>query len=485
MMMTGHVCRMRRAAGAAVAAAAGLAVSVPALAAALPQTVLPTSEAASVIAETAPNASPALSLMAAWDQAQRHDATFQRALAERDADAEDAIIGRAQLLPQVSVSGSLGKANTISTRQGLLGPVSTEEKYDTESWALQIRQALFRPRALIAYVQGKVVASQAEFRLEAARQNLSLRLIEASALIARSESSLRAAELQRATQGQLVVLVERQQKAGETTRSDVARARADYLAAVREVARQRSELARARETWQQIVGSVPVPMRLDARLVDRLALPLDGQLDTLMQRAEQRNPAFTAARKEIEAARLDVRRAQGDRLPAVDLVASRSFNDSESDNIIGSAFDTSRVAVQASMPLFTGGSLSAGVRQAMARQRVAEAQLRELQARARVMLSADVLVYEETRTAWVAAEASEVSARAALRQAELGRLAGTATLAEFVRAEVALIEARRDKTIALSNLVSAWARVSEVLGDLGLDSLQRLDSAMTLENVGA
>lgn len=436
----------------------------------------------SVAAEAARKDAVSLSLLSAWDAALRHDAVYQRALAERDVSHEELALGRSQLLPQINLTGSLGQARTTSERLGPTGPVGQQQKYDTESWALQLRQPLFRPRAWVAYAQGKVLDAQGEQQLRAARQDLALRLLDATAGLLEAEAGLRAAELVRTTQGQLVVLATRQRQAGEGTRVQESRTIAAHDQARRDVLSRRAEREQARQLWRRLVGTLPAPVQTGKGLVETLTLPGEGDLRALLALAERHNPAFASARAEVELARLEARRARGERLPTVDLVSSRSFNDSESDNIIGSSFDTTRVAVQASLPLFTGGALSATIRQKDASLRVAEARLTELRERAHALMATDVLRHEEARAALAAATSALQAARDQFRQAELGRIAGTATLAEFVEAEVARVNAERDEAQALAALLRAWARVHETTGLLQESLFELLDDHLIWVN---
>lgn len=420
------------------------------------------------------------SLLEAWDAALVYDPVFQVASANRDVGIEESILGRAQLLPQVSVSGSLGKAKTESERQSVLGPVPTTEKYDTESWALQLRQALYKPRAYAGYQQGKAVAASAEFSFAAARQGLALRLVDASAKLVQAKASLKAAELAVATNRQVATLTARQLQAGELTRADQSRAKARLQRAQRDVLATRAELIEADMVWRNITGQSRAPdLQLLDQAVMQLTLPFGGSIEALVQVASVKNPALAAARKEIEAAQFEVKKAKAERMPSVDLVASRSFNDSESDNIIGSSFDTSRVAVTASMPLFTGGAISAVIRQSLAKQLRAEAELRDIMGKARLSLSKELVVFEEAKQAAAAAEADFEAAQDQFRQAELGRIAGTATLAEYVDAELALVLAKRDLQTANAKALTTWARVHDVLGSFGENELAIIDTTLS------
>jgi len=188
-------------------------------------------------------------LLAAWEDAQRNDPTYQMAIAQRDADIEDKNLALAQLLPQVSASAAQGQARSDITTN-----TSAFRKYNTESWALQLRQSLFRVRAIASYAQGKAVAKAADATLAAARQTLAIKLIEASAGLAQAAADLKAVETTIITARQIVTLSGRQLKAGEMTRADQAKASARLARALQEKSQTQTALAVAEATWQGMTG---------------------------------------------------------------------------------------------------------------------------------------------------------------------------------------------------------------------------------------
>ncbi|MEM7329535.1 MAG: TolC family outer membrane protein [Pseudomonadota bacterium] len=115
--------------------------------------------------------------------------------------------------------------------------------------------------------------------------------------------------------------------------------------------------------------------------VSALLLAWPGQSETLqdaLDRAFQTNPALAAQRAELGVAREQLNQAKGARAPTVDLTGSAGYESLDSNQPI--AFGTgdrplARVQVQASLPVYTGGRIAAGIDQARAGILSADAQL--------------------------------------------------------------------------------------------------------------
>ena len=64
-------------------------------------------------------------------------------------------------------------------------------------------------------------------------------------------------------------------------------------------------------------------------------------------------------------------------MPTLDLVGVRSYSENDSNNTLGSQFDTTTVAVQFNLPLFAGGFVNASVRQSVNRVEAAREELNQ------------------------------------------------------------------------------------------------------------
>lgn len=106
--------------------------------------------------------------------------------------------------------------------------------------------------------------------------------------------------------------------------------------------------------------------------ISALSLSLSGQSETLQEaldRAFETNPLLDAQRTEIGVAREQLNQARGARAPRVDLSASAGYESLDSNQPIAfSAGDRpiSTAQVQATIPIYTGGRIDAGIDQAQA-----------------------------------------------------------------------------------------------------------------------
>lgn len=409
-------------------------------------------------------------LLTAWDAALIHDQDYAGAVADADSEREAVPRARAQLLPQASAQYSRGQAESAITNN-----LNTDRRYGTESWSVQVRQPLFRARAMAGYWQAKASEQATEQRLLAARQSLGIRLLDAWADHIINASTHEAARIEVNAGHTMVRLMDRQLKAGEVTQLE-------RKQALQRLAEARLTLAEAERRerisgtrWRQITGGSELPpTSLPENMITRL-LQDAGPLAGIDERSRQ-HPAIRAAEADMAVAREEVRKANADRLPSVDLVASRSFNNQDSDITIGSRFDTSRLMLQASLPLFTSGALSSAIRDAEARHRRSQAAFNSARDKVFIIAESSWLDMNAALARWSSGEAARERAEKTLHRIELGMPAGQATLGDLANAQFELATAIRTRTEANAEGIRLWARWQDAMGQLDEQALKRLSA---------
>ena len=408
-----------------------------------------------------------------------HDPQWRSAQAIRDAGVESEAQGRAGLLPQVTFFGGRGRASTDSTVQTAQGPRDGSSTYDTFSYTLQVRQPLVRPRAWATYSQGKSQAAYAEANLRAARQDLAQRVVMAYAEWGFANASLQAAQAQRSSLELAATAAARSFQAGDGTRTDVETVRARLAQAEAQVAEAEGQVRAAVLGWRQITGREtlrPAPvigtgtalrLRLEpASLADwqAAALAANGQIQGLQHA--------------VEAARDEVRKARADHLPALDVVATRTRSQSDTDVTIGNQYDTTRLALQFNVPIYAGGSVDSAVRQAAANLRRAESDLDVARQQVNLQVERDWHAFQSARALADAARRALDAAALAVRSARLGIPAGTATRVDELNAITQEATARRDLIQADARALASWARLMAAADRLDEDALVRADAAL-------
>ncbi len=412
-------------------------------------------------------------LFDAWSKALSHDPDYQASLAEQDIAREDLALARSQLLPQLSAQGSRGKADAKITGTAP-GGKAVNRQYDTSIWSLQLRQPLIRPAAIYAYRSTASHVAASDALRQDARQSLLTNMIVTLGHLHFAAASLEASRIATNSAEQMLNLNQRQLRAGNGTRREIAEAQIDLARARQQIADAKLEQASQEAVWQQITGDSNAYLQpLPSSLAERLPTP-EGDMSVLLALASEKQPALRAAREEREAARLDIRRAFSEHLPSLDLTASRSFSESNTENTIDNTFLTNRIDLQLTLPLFSGGATQARVRQSAAKLRQAEARLDGGLAKTRAQIARSLAGLSLNREQAASSRAAADAAKINLRSAELGMVAGTATLADRVNAEAAQAIAERDQVRANIEALINWCQLQQALGQLDEDSLRTL-----------
>jgi len=438
-----------------------------------------------------------------------HDPEYQSAIAERDAGVENLEQARAALLPQVSSNLQRSVNDTDSRSETALGPVERSfNNYPAYSASVQVRQALYRPKAWATLALGRAQAELAELRLLAARQDLALRLLGAHSDWAAASIAATAAEESISVHERMVRNAQRQFRAGDTTRTEVEVAQARLRQVQSQLVEARITLGNAQLAWAQITGgvaprlvggapnpqaaAVPAgrmmsgatddpaqmsPLALSERLAEDLPRGL-GTLARWQESALEANPQVRAQRVAVRAAGEDLRRAKADQYPAADVFASRSQSKSAFDNTIGNEFRTSQIGVQVSVPIYTSGAISSAIRQAEANLRRAESDLQVVIARLSLQIDRDWRTLEAARAEALAQRRTVEALGVVMEAATRGRVAGVASSAEEDHAIIQLFAAGRSLGNANARALISWSRLMAALGALHPDTLAELERAV-------
>jgi outer membrane protein len=190
---------------------------------------------------------------------------------------------------------------------------------------------------------------------------------------------------------------------GEVTRTDVAQGESRLAASRSQVSQAEANLQTSIATFRQIIGVEPRRLA-PGRPVDRL---VPRSLTASVEIGLTEHPAIVSALHAADAAELQVKIAEGQLAPTLNLVGGLS--QSYDNQISGQQTFSASVAAQLSVPIYQGGAAYAQVRQAkeIAGQRRIEAESTRDQVRAAVISS------------WGSLEASKANVRAA--QAQVAR----------------------------------------------------------------
>ncbi len=383
----------------------------------------------------------AAGLIDAYQAARQNEPTFRAARYERDAGQYAIAIGRAGLLPNLSITGSYSQNK--GERESTVVDVTQNLDYRDTVSAVILRQPLFNYDSFVRYQQGGVQAAYSDAVFDRKEAELAVRVTAAylDALFAMDRLALADAEI--AAYGAQRELAERRRKGGEGTITDVADAESRLQLAR---AGRADALDRVAVAMRKLEGMTGQPMQplwiLRADFMPSGVQP--GRLDAWVALAQDHNPEIRSRRKAYELASLEVDRNRAGHMPQLDLVARSTRADNETISTLNQKSTINSVGVQLNIPLFAGGRVSALTDQAIANR---ERALAELDAAAN-----DVLVEVTRQFLAVETGASKVTAYrkavdasiVAVEGSKRGMMAGIRTNTDVLDAERVMFGAKRD-----------------------------------------
>ena len=419
-----------------------------------------------------------LRLAEEFQQALRHEPEWLIAIATRDAGIEAYPQARAALLPQVGFNAQSSQNNTDSSTQTSLGPLNRSfDNYPASSASIQARQALIRPKAWAALAQSKAQIRFADQTLEAAKQDLALRLISIHAELFASKQSIDTLSRQLLIQKNLSTSAKRQFEGGDIGRVDLELSRAKEHQLQTQLTQMRLEydnLLLARKELTGIQGHFEA-LRFSQDLVFKLPMGANATVDRWVDIAFRENPTLLAQAAAVEASKEEVRKAGFDHYPTADLYASRSASKSAMDNTIGTEYRTTQIGVQLSIPIYSGGAIDSLIRQAQAGLRRSQQQIEATKAKIRLQIERDFRTLELSREeVWAQIEnlkALEIAMNAAVK----GRQAGVSVLADELNLRLQLASVQRNIARSNANALIAWGRLMALSNRLNEDQLAEVE----------
>lgn len=425
----------------------------------------------------------------AWQAAMHHDPTFEAARAQWEAGRTHVEQGRALWLPTLSASGragwsdqethssgaafsapGFGSTNGVDFRTSVNGGTARQ-------WAIVAEQPLFDADRAAASIGHSNVAAVADAQFGQARQDLLLRTARAYFSVLNSRARLDAlrrlhvaAELARTT-------ARARYESGDIPATDMreAQASADAIGVQQldaQAAVALSEAAFSDLTGLDALALKSLPVREPAEL------PTTDALEVWTQRALAQSPQLAVQQLALAAASAQLDRYRRPVSPRISVVAQLGRESLQGSGDFGAAGVTAReasVALQASIPLFTGGMRSAQRHEARALERKEISELRV----------AELHVRQQVRAAWLGLNTASARVRALQRlhdstaerlaATRLGVEIGGRTVLELLDAESDFLSSGTDFQKAQADWLLADLELRAFAGGLSEADLKRVD----------
>lgn len=360
-------------------------------------------------------------------------------------------------------------------------------RYNASGAEISLTLPVFRPAAIIEKRQSATVVLQATSELEATKQELMHRVVDAWLEVLSARLELGVTQEKELVARQQMKLVKMGSVLGAYSLPEQEEALSRYHAAQVELRAADSQHRLKQLALEHLVGgAVRVPALVPPTSLDEAVKPLMARwfqevefpLEALEKELMQRNPSVQAANLALQSAGQSVQRSQAGHLPTLDFTATASRTAQGLGTSAGQAGFRSKlgsVALELRIPIYSGGVDAARVREAVARLEAAEHALEGARRKA----------ISELHQAWYAAavararmDAGDQALRAAevlVHQAERGLSQGMKSELDLLQARVQRQTAQRDRQSALSDLIRSAVRIKALLASMDMDGVAAID----------
>lgn len=420
----------------------------------------------------AENAS-AIGLLEAYDAALANDSVYRSALHENEAGQQYRIIGRANLLPNISANYAYNRVNSDISSSG--NGFSREEtrNYNSENGAIQLRQPLFSMESWARYRLGNLQADLSDKQLASRKQDLIKRFFSLYAQANYAEDLLALSLAQRdsfKTQQEANKLMAVR---GEGTKTALIESQAQLNLSEAQVIEAQNGVADGRNALAAMLGSEVAALDTlsDSFAVQPIEQPDYEAWKTI---ALENNPEVAAQRENIALAYQDIRRNRAGHAPRLDALASITRSKSDSTSTFNQEIDNKSIGLQLNVPIYSGGSVSALTAQAEANHKKAQDDLETK--------TNEVLVDLRKQHNMVLSGALKIDAlKQAVASAELlvtatkkSLIGGVRTNLDVLDARKQLFEAKRDLSLARYNYLVAFINMKKAAGTLTVADLEKI-----------
>ncbi|MGN8002283.1 TolC family outer membrane protein [Acidovorax sp. 22279] len=417
----------------------------------------------------------AQSLLQLVESARTYDTAWQSARAQLDAAARKADQARAGLLPSAALTGGLTRSNVELSKPKI------ENTGTAQTVGVNASQPLYRPANRITLEQGQRGVDVAQAQLDAATQDLLVRVSQAYFDVLAAQDTLTFVQAQKAAVSEQLAAAKRNFEVGTTTVTDSREAQARYdLVIAQEIAAE-NDLRVKRLALDQLVGiagTKPQPLALPVQLPGVVPDNLATWVDT----ARDQQPGVRQAAIALDIARLETKKAETGHLPTVDLQAgynvTRNLHGTITSPGVTARSNAASVGVALNLPLFAGFAVQNRVKETLALETKAEADLETARRNVAQATRAAFYGVQSGQGQVQALEAAEASSQSALDANKLGYQVGVRINIDVLNAQSQLYQTKRDLAQARYNVLLGGLKLRQAAGTLSQQDIEAVNALL-------
>ncbi|HVE45112.1 MAG TPA: TolC family outer membrane protein [Gammaproteobacteria bacterium] len=429
----------------------------------------------------------ATQLLEVYQQALISDPIFQQAIAQRLSTKEGVPISIAALLPTISTSVNptvTHSAISGSALDSISGRSANPRNNTARTYNLMLTatQTVFNYAQFASVSGARSLSKGADATLNAALQNLMVRVASAYFAILRDEDNLSYSKATKAAFAQQLNQIKQQFKVGLKTTTDLYTAQASYDSAVANYITTQTILANDRENLRAITNTYyPHLSSLSEKFP--LTSPDPHDIEKWVHTSERQNWTIKSSQYNVQNALQVIKQQFAGHLPTVNIQGSlnreyqNNINGYQSllDNGGAGVITNKAVAINISLPLFAGGGVVAQTNQATYDYQVAQQQLEQV---IRSTLNATRQSYLNVTAgiSQIAADKETVkSTISSLRGMEASYAVGTETLVNVLNQQQNVFQAQTRYAIDRYAFVNNVLQLKQAAGTLSFEDLQAIN----------
>ena len=426
----------------------------------------------------------AQSLVELLNAARSYDAPWQSAKAQLDASVARADQARAGLLPSAALSGSVSRAHNELSASTL--PSRATSGMTTQSVGINASQPLYRPANRIALQQGLHGVDLARAQLDAATQDLLVRVSQGYFDVLAAQDTLTFVQAQKAAVSEQLAAAKRNFEVGTSTVTDSREAQARFdLVRAQEIAAE-NDLRVKNLALDQLVGkdaTQPLPLATPLPPLPLLALEPDNVAAWVQQAQDATTqPLLRQAAIALAVAELETQKAQTGHLPTVDLQAGYNVQRSPNGTMtlpgVNSRVNNASIGVALNLPLFAGFAVQNRVKETLALQDKVRADFDDLRRTLAQNTRAAFYGVQSGQGQVKALEAAELSSQSALEANQLGYQVGVRINIDVLNAQSQFYQTKRDLAQARYNLLLGKLKLRQAAGTLTEADVQAINALL-------
>ena len=387
-------------------------------------------------------------------------------------------ITRGALLPSLRASSSVAynRNKTIN-----IGVPDAVDEFEQRNFSLSLSQTLFDVGVFLDQKASRIDLSRAELRTRSDTVRTINDTVNAYFGYLQALAQLRTTRLERETSRTRLTQIRRSFELGNVAKTDVLEAEANLEGVRGRIITQENDVRIALRALEEITLSNDTPS------FDIRPNSIVQGLDLAETRAYKDNIAdynydVLIADKDVESARNDLDASSAEFFPTLSLSASHSYSDSSAQGAstlpASGKSQSQSITVNASLPLFTGGTRIYGVKKAKADYRIARINYNDTRNRITADLD-DALFNVNTNARSIAIlRGSVTSSQQSYQSLKRAYELGTRSLSDLLGAEGDLYNAIRDYYNARYDYVINYTNLHQINGSLDREIIAAITADM-------